>query len=86
MDKPTSREGKRRTRGFGNWGVRPSVSERFTSTVGGRAGSVFSGGGGTVFVRSFKPLLSAFSLPVSSSVLGTQGSVRHSYVLLGLSV
>lgn len=54
--------------------------------MGGSAGSVFSGGGGTVCVRSFKPLLSAFSLPVSSSVLGTQGNVRHSDVLLGLSV
>lgn len=54
--------------------------------MGGSAGSVFSGGGGTVCVRSFKPLWSAFSLPVSSSVLGTQGNVRHSDVLLGLSV
>lgn len=37
----------------------------------GRAGSVFSGGAGIVFIRSFKHLSSAFSLPVSSSVLGT---------------
>lgn len=48
------------------------MSGQLSSTVGGSAGSVFSGGGGIVFVRSFKHLSSAFSLPVSSSVLGTR--------------